>query len=64
MYEENSLLKYACHRVNSILFTLSVVLSELSETIPVSSGIIKLAKSHIFGLFNKLYKSEIITIDL
>lgn len=30
----------------------------------ISSGITKLAKSHIFGLFNKLYKSEIVTIDL
>lgn len=30
----------------------------------ISSGVTKLAKSHIFKLFNKLYKSEIVTIDL
>ena len=30
----------------------------------ISTGITKLAKSHIFGLFNFLYKSEIIVIDI
>ena len=30
----------------------------------ISTGITKLAKSHIFGIFNFLYKSEIIVIDI
>jgi len=30
----------------------------------ISTGVTKLAKSHIFGLFNFLYKSEIIVIDI
>lgn len=33
-------------------------------SIIISSGVTKLAKSHIFTLFNRLYKSEIVTIDL
>ena len=30
----------------------------------ISTGVTKLAKSHIFGIFNYLYKSEIVVIDI